>query len=64
MNLAPRPWMSAILIAILVSLPSLAFAGMTPEEVAAFQKAQKRNAAAGGALTNTYWGITTPKEKA
>jgi hypothetical protein len=57
--------MSAILIAILVSLPSLAFAGMTPEEVAAFQKVQKRNAAGGGgALTNIYWGITTPKEKA
>jgi TPR repeat protein len=48
--------MSAILIAILVSLPSLAFAGMTPEEVAAFQKVQKRNAAGGGGLNQYILG--------
>ena len=44
-----RPCLSAILLAFLAFLPSSAFAGMTPEEVAAFQKVQKRNAAGGDA---------------
>ena len=37
MNLAPRPWLSAMLLAVLTLLSSSAFAGLTPEEVKAFQ---------------------------
>ena len=37
MNLAAsRPWLSAILLAVLMFLPSSASAGMSPEEVKAF----------------------------
>ena len=34
---APRPWLSAVLLAVLVFLPSSASAGMTPEEVKSFE---------------------------
>ena len=48
MNFAPRPWLSAILLAFMASLPSSAFAGMTPQEVKAFAgykaKAEKGDA--------------------
>jgi hypothetical protein len=35
MNPAPRPWLSAILLAVLALLPSSAAAGMAPEELKA-----------------------------
>ena len=37
MNRPPRPWLSAVLLAVLVFLPLSASAGMTPKEVNAFQ---------------------------
>ena len=37
MNLASRHWLSAILLTVLALLPSSASAGMTPEEVKAFE---------------------------
>jgi TPR repeat protein len=37
MNVFARSWLSVILLAILVSLPSSASAGMTPEEVSQFE---------------------------
>ena len=37
MNLASCHWLSAILLAVLALLPSSASAGMTPEEVKAFE---------------------------
>ena len=36
-RLAPRSWLSAVLLAVLAFLPTAAFAGMTPEEVKAFE---------------------------
>ena len=37
MPLAARPWLIAVLLSVLVFLPSSASAGMTPEEVKAFE---------------------------
>ena len=42
MNLASRPWLSAMLIALLALLPWSASAGMTPEEVEAFEGAKAK----------------------
>ena len=58
MNLAPRYWLSAILLAVLAFLPLSASAGMTPEEVKAFEsvkaKAEKGDVDAQYNLGNYY----------
>jgi hypothetical protein len=57
-NLAPRPWLSAILLALLAFLPWSASAGMTPEEVKAFEgykaKVEKGDASAQFSLGTCY----------
>ena len=37
MNVTARPWLSAVLLTVLVFLPSPAHAGMSPEEIKAFE---------------------------
>ena len=60
MNLVPRPWSSVMLLAVLALLPASAFAGLTPEEVKAFQgykvKAEKGDPLAQRALAMAYRG--------
>ena len=58
MNLASRHWLSALLFTVLALLPSSACAGMTPEEVKAFEsvkaKAEKGDVDAQYNLGNYY----------
>lgn len=60
MNLVPRPWSSVMLLAVLALLPASAFAGLTPEEVKAFQgckvQAEKGDPIAQYYLGNSYYG--------
>ncbi len=56
MNLASRHWLSAILLAVLALLPSSASAGMTPEEVKAFE-AYKAKADQGHAQAQYVLGL-------
>ena len=56
MNLAARHWLSAILLAVLALLPSSASAGMTPEEVKAFDR-RKALAVIGDAESQYNLGI-------
>jgi len=56
MNHAHRKWLSAILLALLTILPWPASAGMTPDEVKAFEGA-KAKAEKGDANAQVYIGI-------
>ena len=64
----PGPWLIAAIIGLLSQMPTSAFAGMTPEEVKAFEgykaKAEKGNAEAQYNLGESYDnGDGVPKDK-